>query len=212
LVLTCKKRTEFKLEEFALHFREVTKDLKETEKAYSLYFWMTENIEYDDEGYYSGIDRKYIDWQVYKYGKGLCSGYSNLFIYIGKIIGLYVLYIRGYSKGIDDNPKDITNNLHALNVIKLENVFYLIDSKWGAGNSNNNNKNNKKFEKQYNKFYFCTEPQYFIDSHYPVEKKWQLINPPFSFQKFIKRVIFTCQFHMFFKTDCIYDNIQVKKK
>ena len=70
----------------------------------------------------------------------------------------------------------------------------------------------RNFVKSFEEFYFCTEPEYYFESHYPENNKWQLINPPLSPEEFIKRAKFTPYFHDLFKTDFIYKTIQVKKK
>ena len=159
---------------------------------------MSENITYDTEGYFSKINKKVKPEEVYYRGKGICAGYCRLFSCIGIYIGLYVFYVDGFNKDFVE---------HEWNVVKFENIYYLIESTWGEGYLDGRN-----FVKNFEEFYFCTGPEYFFESHYPEDNKWQLINPPLSPEEFIKRAKFTPYFHDLFKTDFIYKTIQVKKK
>ena len=55
LVSSCKKRTDINLKDFLPHFKEITKNLTNEEKAYALFNWIAENILYDVEGFYTDI-------------------------------------------------------------------------------------------------------------------------------------------------------------
>jgi transglutaminase/protease-like cytokinesis protein 3 len=92
LVLSCKKRTEISLNEFIVHFKDVTKNLTNAEKAYALFYWMAENIAYDANGYFSG-NSDVTPEGVYRNGYSVCSGYARLFKYIGTYIGLNVICV-----------------------------------------------------------------------------------------------------------------------
>ena len=94
LVLSSKKRTDIKYEDFLPYFRNLTKNLTNSEKGYALYYWMAENIAYDTEGFLSdNFDSS--PKMVYENGFGVCSGYSNLFQNIGLYIGIFVLNETG---------------------------------------------------------------------------------------------------------------------
>ena len=208
LVLSCKKRTQISFQEFLDHFKQITNVLTSTEKAYALFYWITQNISYDVEGYYSG-NRKVDPESVYKRGIGVCAGYSRLFKHIGTYIGLNVIYISGFAKGYGYKLNDkISGTNHEWNIIKLNGVCYQIDSTWGAGYLNE-----RTFYKQYDEYYFCPKPENFISSHFPEDSKWQLITPKISGEEFSKRIKFSTYFYdVFTKTDFIYHTIQVNKK
>ena len=162
LVLSCKKRTEISLNEFIEHFKDVTKNLTSAEKAYALYYWMGENIAYDVNGYLSG-NADVEPESVYRNGYGVCSGYARLFKYIGTYIGLYVICVSGYAKGAGySTEQKISGTNHEWNIIKLDHIFYQIDSTWGAGNLNG-----RIFQKEFTEFYFCPEPEELFESHFP---------------------------------------------
>ena len=208
LVLSCKKRTEISLNEFIVHFKDMTKNLTSAEKAYALFYWMAENIAYDANGYFSGV-RDVTPEGVYRNGYGVCSGYSRLFKYIGTYIGLNVICVSGYAKGVGYSTEHkISGTNHEWNMIQLDGIYYPIDSTWGAGYLNG-----RYFQKEFKEFYFCPEPEQLFSSHFPVDPKWQLITPSLSVEEFAKRIKFYDKFYKYFtKSDLIYHTIQVKNK
>lgn len=121
---------------------------------------------------------------------------------------MHVICVSGYAKGYGYDPSQkISGTNHEWNIIKFKNVFYQIDSTWGAGTLNG-----REFNKELNEFYFCPEPEKLITSHLPEQSKWQLIYPPLSNDEFSKRVKFSDKFHNFFTTDVIYHTLKVKSK
>ena len=208
LVLSCKKRTEISLNEFIVHFKDVTINLTNAEKAYALFYWMAENIAYDANGFFSG-NYDVEPESVYRNGYGVCSGYSRLFKYIGTYIGLNVICVMGYAKGVGFKlSTQISGTNHEWNIIKLDDIYYQIDSTWGAGYLSG-----RYFKKEFKEFYFCPEPEQLFASHFPEDPKWQLITPSLSVEEFAKRIKFYSNFYKYFtKSDLIYHTIQVKNK
>ena len=208
LVLSCKKRTQMNLQEFLDYFKQVTINLTNEEKAYALFYWMTQNISYDVEGYYSG-NRKVDPESVYRRGMGVCSGYARLFEFIGTYIGLNIICVSGFAKGYGYKLNDkISGTNHEWNIIELNGACYQIDSTWGAGYLDS-----RTFLKEYKEYYFCPEPENFIASHFPEDPQWQLLTPSITVEEFAKRNKFSADFYkMFSKTDYIYNTIHVKKK
>ena len=82
-----------------------------------------------------------------------------LFKYIGTYIGLDIICISGFAKGVGFNIGDkISGENHEWNIINLNGVYYQIDSTWGAGSLKD-----REFLKEFNEFYFCPEPEkYFV--------------------------------------------------
>ena len=82
MVLNCPKRTSITLNDFVKYLLENTKNLKDIEKAYFLFYWMHENIAYDYDGF---VNRRNVDVTpegVFRNGKTVCSGYSRLYKYL----------------------------------------------------------------------------------------------------------------------------------
>ncbi len=65
-----------------------------------------------------------------------------------------------------------------------------------------------KFVKLYNEFYFCTNPSYFIYSHYPSEEKWQLLDNPINEKEFDKGIKI---YEQFYKCGFINTNLNESK-
>ena len=182
------KRTKSTLNNFIEYLKKVTKTLNEFEKAYIIFYWCHENIEYDVIGLKNNTEECSPDG-VYKRGKTICEGYSRFFEYVGPKIGLKVLYLYGWAKKEEELSKF---ECHAWNAIIINGNYYLLDATWGAG------KVGLKFIKKLNEFYFCTDPEYFIFSHFPKEQKWQLLKSPITKDEFVKRVYIKDIFFKYF--------------
>lgn len=207
IISACPKRTSISLNNFREHLKKVTNNLTEEEKAYALFYWMSQNIKYDAESYFAGVYHVEPE-ETYNNGCSVCSGYSRLFKYIGDYLGLDIICTGGYVKGYGYNPREkISGTNHEWNIIKFNNVYYQIDSTWGAGSLNG-----RDFKKELCEFYFCPEPEQIISTHLPEEDKWQLIYPPLSEEEFGKRVKLNSKFYNFFTTDAIYHTFKVKSK
>ncbi|XP_074848327.1 kyphoscoliosis peptidase-like isoform X2 [Carettochelys insculpta] len=48
---------------------------------------------------------------------------------------------------------------------------------------------------RYDDFFFLTDPEHFIESHWPDEPQWQLVQPPVSLEDFEQRVFKTSEFY-----------------
>ena len=203
IVLKFPKRTSTNLKDFIKNVKQETNNLKDEEKAYIVFYWISQNIEYDVKGFSDTSPKG-----TFNNGKSVCSGYSRLFKCLATSIGLDVICIDGYAKDIEyDIKEEISGTNHEWNIIKLDNVFYQIDSTWGAGYVNKD-----IYSKELKEFYFCPEPIEFFPSHFPNESKWQLIYPTLSKEEFSKRVSFNFIFYQLLKTDYIYYAIQLKKR
>ena len=165
-------------------------DLSEAESAYLVYRWLAENIVYDCYGLNHGnID--YTEEGTYNKGKGVCAGYSSIFETMCKSLGLESEYIIGYSKNSRFIPGVIPKQTdHAWNSVKIDSSYYLVDVTYGSGGCDGDN-----YNKKYSDFYFCTNPEFFIRSHLPKKKKWQLINPTISLQTFASMLLLDNDFY-----------------
>lgn len=144
------------------------------EKVRAIWIWITNNISYDVDGYFTGSITTY-DWnEVFTKRKEVCSGYSSLFKKMCDIAGVRCEVIIGFAKGYgyDVASTSIYGSNHAWNAVYIDNKWFLIDSTWGAGYVDNK----RNFIKDYEEFYFCTKPEYFIYTHFPDDPNWQLLN------------------------------------
>jgi transglutaminase/protease-like cytokinesis protein 3 len=154
----------------------------EEERARAIYRWITGNIEYDADSFFSGNYPDTSPEAVLRSRMSVCDGFANLFLILAEKAGLDVVKINGYAKGIGytvgDNFTGETN--HAWNAVFIKGKWRLIDCTWGAGYLNING----QFEKQFQEHYFFTTPENFIFDHFPQDPFWQLLEKPLSLREF----------------------------
>jgi hypothetical protein len=151
------------------------------DKARAIFRWITENISYDVERYFS--KKTSSDCRdVLKSRSSVCGGYSNLFQTLCRKAGLEAVTIGGSAKGYFFRAGDSESKLerHAWNGIKLHGKWKLVDCTWGAGKVDEKHNYRKEFEP----YYFLTRPEEFIYRHYPDSKRWQLLPKPVSGTEF----------------------------
>jgi transglutaminase/protease-like cytokinesis protein 3 len=182
------KRTSSTVEKFSTQLKTVKTKMKlnNAETAFLIFRWLTENIKYDCYNLVHDIKKiDHLATGTFKTGVGVCSGYSFIFEMWGKDLGLDAIYVYGYSKSLMDIGTFSTQYTHAWNIIKIDGVQYLVDSTWGAGGCDGD-----KFVKNYNEFYFCTNPEYYIRTHFPLENNnYQLLNTIVSSKEFADMVV-----------------------
>lgn len=156
----------------------------ELEKTYAIYRWVTTNIEYDVDAYFSkrlrGIGSAPI---VLKNRKAVCDGYSELMLRMGQSVGLKIKKIQGFAKGYGYAVGDSVHKPnHAWNAVNIDGAWYLLDSTWDAGGVN---KDTKKFVPNKGDYkYFLANPSQFIHSHFPEQRSWQLLDNEWSREEF----------------------------
>jgi hypothetical protein len=153
----------------------------DTEKARAIFRWMTANIRYDTEGYFSGNCENTSAEGTLKSRKSVCAGYGNLFEALATSAGLEVVVIPGYAKGTGYIPGQAipTESNHDWNAVRIGGRWQLIDATWGAGHLEG-----REFIQEFDDHYFMTLPEKFVFDHFPEEAKWQLLDKPLSMAEF----------------------------
>ncbi|XP_045174165.2 kyphoscoliosis peptidase-like [Mercenaria mercenaria] len=184
-------------EELVKYMSTVSKDPRMLARGF--FVWSSENIRYDVEGYFGRAAKAPNDADsVMKNGRSVCEGYASVFEVLCRKAGIPVKKISGFSKGYSysaDKPYTLnTRTNHAWNAVELEGKWYLIDSTWGAGHLDSET---NSFKKQFDDFYFLTDPKQFVSAHFPYmdnnlveSQKWQLLPKPLSLEEFNKNVEF----------------------
>ncbi|KAL0969525.1 hypothetical protein UPYG_G00228390 [Umbra pygmaea] len=171
------------------------------EKVRAIWVWLCHNIEYDITGYLGQTQKLCSPEEVIAAGRGLCCGYSSLCTDMCSVVGIECQEVSGYSKGIGHRPGQSLQGVksdHLWNAVWLEGgeplrgQWYLLDACWGAGRVD---MDTKTFIHRFDDFYFLTEPEDFIDSHFPDQEPWQLLTTPISLQEFERRVFKTSAFY-----------------
>ena len=196
------KRETTHLSSFKETINNLTINLNPQEKAYILFLWIGQNINYDAEGYFLGLKVDVTPEGVFENGSTVCSGYSRLYRDIGVYIGLTIENVSCYAKGVGYNPGDkFTSTDHEYNVIKFNDIWYPIDSTWGAGHIKD-----RHYVREFNEFYFCCEPEYLIRTHFPSEEKWMLTEKKYTLDEFSNWVKIRSDFYSLGFYKCIPDN------
>ncbi|CAF1164010.1 unnamed protein product, partial [Didymodactylos carnosus] len=148
------------------------------DKAWIIFYWVSQNIEYDVVGYFSKNYTNQTAEEVFKLKKGVCVGYANIYKRLCESVDLECVKINGYGKGYGFDMKAtlLTETDHAWNSIRIDNHWYLIESMWAAGDLTDD----KQFKKKFDPYYFLSYPEEFIYKHLPEYEKWQLLISPIS--------------------------------
>ena len=174
------KRESTNLTSFKQTIKNLTSNLTPSEKAYILFLWIGQNVDYDAQGYFAGTDVDVTPEGVFNNGKTVCSGYSRLYRDIGIYIDLIIENVSCYAKGVGYKPGDkFYSTNHEYNVIKLNDIWYPIDSTWGAGHIKD-----RQYVRESNEFYFCCDPELLIRTHFPSDEKWMLTENKYSLDDF----------------------------
>lgn len=103
------------------------------EKAEVLFYWISQNIVYDVDGFLSG---KYIETitGTIEQGKGVCGNYADLYEAMCQLAGLECYVISGYAKGYGYEPGMIFKKAdHAWNAVRIDSTYLFVDATWGSG-------------------------------------------------------------------------------
>jgi transglutaminase/protease-like cytokinesis protein 3 len=205
------------------------------QKIRSIFKWITENIQYDVEGYhnpkgaYSGLFRptiSNIDSEVQKdYNdrivekvlterKAVCEGYARLFKTLCDHANIQSVVISGYIRWHSDPIGVLTDRKHAWNAVYLNNKWQLLDPTWASGTVDDAV---STFTKKYNNFYFLTDPVKLFNDHFPYDAKWtlfanspnrqQFYNYPFFYEDF-----YTCNILSYKPTNGLVEVTIANKK
>ncbi|MBN1781322.1 hypothetical protein JW948_09375 [bacterium] len=152
----------------------------DTEKIRAIFRWITANITYDTQAYFTGSPHRSGD--VLKDRTAVCDGFSTLFEQLGTAADLKIFKISGYAKGynyrVGDHFSGPAN--HAWNAVQIDGRWQLIDATWGAGHMDESG----RFVRNFDDYYFLTDPENLIYTHFPENKNWQLLPSKLSQDEF----------------------------
>ena len=169
------KSVEVSIEQLAKYLEEGTNN--DLEKSRAIYVWLTDNIAYDDKGFNSGNYSDTDAESVLKNKTSVCEGYSNLFLELGKRMNLKIRKVSGYAKGYSYSVGDkFTKTDHAWNMIKINGKWGVFDATWGRGFGEKIN-GKLKSSKEFDDYWFNTDPYEAIFSHLPEEPSIATVSP-----------------------------------
>jgi hypothetical protein len=151
----------------------------DTARIRAIYNWVTTHISYDVQQFLAR-DKKPVSpsptpAEVLSSRKGVCQGYSELFIALCKGSGINAVMVGGYSKQFGK----VSDIGHSWVAILIDAGWYLFDPTWGAGYVKND-----VFMKRYNDKYYKVTPIKFIEDHMPCDPMYQFLSYPLSHEEF----------------------------
>ncbi|KAJ6658528.1 hypothetical protein lerEdw1_019915 [Lerista edwardsae] len=164
------------------------------EKARAIWVWLCHNIEYDVDGFLGFSEKIHRPEQVLQAQRGVCSGYAHLCREMCKEAGLPCVEVSGYGRGAGCHRGQAClqkKSNHMWNAVKLDAQWFLLDACWGAGLVDTEK---RLFIPRHEDFFFLTDPEHFVETHWPDEPAWQLLQPPLSLEDFEERVFKTPEF------------------
>ncbi len=159
-------------------------------KARAAFRWLTYNIRYDLEEYYEpkkvisfrygteeerlqklqAIKDKIVD-EAFLTKMGVCEEYAQSFKKVADLLGIESQVIKGYVRNSAQEIGRVPNTTnHAWNSVKIDNRWILLDATWAAGYLFNG-----KWQKDFNEYFFAIEPKKIGRTHFPDDKKWQIV-------------------------------------
>ncbi|MGH0143527.1 UNVERIFIED_CONTAM: hypothetical protein FKN15_034190 [Acipenser sinensis] len=140
----------------------------EHQKVKAIFNWVCHNIEYDLEALKNTELISTDPAEIFKRRKGVCCGYSCLFEEMCRVAGLECVQITG---GCGENQIK-GKSRHSWNAVRINKEWKLLDPTWAAGYVNSDR---TKFFFKYDEKYFLTDPNVFIEDHFPDDSKWTLL-------------------------------------
>lgn len=149
------------------------------EQARALYAWIAMNVDYNTAGMRHPNNFNPSASEALNTRKTTPLGYANLFKAMCDQAHLRCQVIPGMAKF---DPRNIGKlspkwNEHTWNAVDINGNWQLLDAAWGAG------KTDRKFRyyvKSYTDAWFMTDKELFAMSHFPKDKKWQLLDTPIN--------------------------------
>lgn len=136
----------------------ISKVLREHEK--SLCGIEQSVLEFNEEQLTSGM-------KVFAERKGICGGIAHLYQLMCQIAGIRCDIVCGVAKGMGGLVSG-----HAWNAVEIEGEFHLVDLMFQITSTD--------------KSYIDVRPEELIQTHYPIDQKYQLLDSPISIEEFAK--------------------------
>ena len=184
------------LEQFCEYLKSKGSNLKEEQKVFLSYYWITKNIKYGEIESLS--DNELRDPDIFfEHKKTVCTGYARLMRRLLVAMNYNednIKNIIGYSKGegynVNKKPEKVD---HEWNAVKINDKWCLLDATWDIDNLEN---------VENNFYYLCTPPKCFIRDHLPEKDEEQFLDNPLDLDTFHNMILTHGRF-------CYYDNIEI---
>ncbi|XP_052784737.1 kyphoscoliosis peptidase-like isoform X2 [Mya arenaria] len=166
------------------------------EKVRAFYYWICNNIGFDRKYNYPKRESPNDPNVVLRHGTAMSSeGYTNLFSALCRSVSIPVKKLKGYVKDTRYDPEEPFTQLdepeHAWNAVYVGHDWRFVDCAWGSGFEDEEG----IYHKRYEEFWFMTDPENFINDHFPYLRNdplssdmWQLLKRPVTLEEYNKTV------------------------
>ncbi|MEM6831672.1 MAG: transglutaminase domain-containing protein [Bacteroidota bacterium] len=171
------------------------------EKFRAIYKWVCDNVA-NDYGLYARNKHmrerfheqpvKLKEWnkkfhskvvdKLVKEQKTVCTGYAYLIKDLAYHAHITCEVVDGYGRTAHANigGEGIPN--HSWNAVRIDNKWYLCDATWSSGSVD---PTGSGFIRSFSEAYFLTDPDQFIQNHYPLDRQWMLLEDPPTLTAFL---------------------------
>lgn len=178
------KESEKDIATLAKFLREGTKT--DLDRARAIYVWLAKNISYDANGYNNANYGDGSAEAVLKNRIAVCEGFSNLFLALGKAMGLEIEKVTGYAKGYGfAKTAAFKQTNHAWNRIKINGEWRIFDATWGEGYAENIG-GKVVCTKQFDNYWFNVDPYRAIFDHFPQDVALAGVQPAIDLETYRK--------------------------
>lgn len=175
----------------------------DVQKFRAIYKWVCDNIA-NDYSYYARNKRmreklnddpeQLEEWnegfrpkvfnKLVKEHKTVCTGYAYLIKELAYFATIECKMIDGYGRTAQANIDGEGIPNHTWNAVKLNSKWYLCDATWSSGSIT---LERSMFIKEFSEAYFLVDPVLFIQNHYPLDPKWNLMDHSPTLIEFLHR-------------------------
>lgn len=158
------------------------------QRVKALHDYVADRIAYDAAAYFAHqIPLEDADADaVFRSRKAVCAGYAALLERLGKVTGDEIAYVVGDARS-RQSPMEAEG--HAWNAARIDGQWYLLDATWNAGSTTP-----AGFTKKYSTEWLFTPASLFAITHFPDERKWQLLEHAIERAEFFRRPVLEPKF------------------
>ena len=182
------------IETVAKYLYEYKNDYVELAHYISIFYYVCTRMTYDIKG----VNKDQKDYELI-FKNGLCNNiqFCKIFEYMCKANNLKFKHIKGYCKLIDrpnfKRGTDVNQINHSWVGIYIQGEWYFCDPFFASGGFD---RNEELKDKNFNPYFFITDPQYLIETHKPIEDDWQFLPKTITAKQFTnKRIVNLGQFY-----------------
>ncbi|KAL3862548.1 hypothetical protein ACJMK2_008508 [Sinanodonta woodiana] len=169
-----------------LFLEALTKDLEsDFAKTRAIYRWLTIQPIRTIKKTKSEVDKNTAEYLLRLVENRLT--YAQLFSILCGMIDVPCVVISGFTKGSAYQVGEKLTKKHRAewNAVLINEIWCLVDTFWGACEIVGKSTTELKYS--YDDYYFLTDPEQFIYTHFPDVSKWQLLDKSISMRKFRKQ-------------------------